>query len=1719
MSSPHDFDIANANGAAVRADINLALAAIRDNSNSSTDLTTSQSVAGQFKITDNVLKIRNSSNNGFTTIGNINTANLGLLSSSGGTVSGILRLPNGTEADPSLTFAADINENTGLFRDAENVMGFTAGGTESMIFSGDGITLRSQNEIRFGDADSSHYVGIKAPSTVASNKTITLPDETGTLLTSASTIPSSTIAGLGKSVKDFGATGDGDTDDTAAIQAAVDDLNTTSASRSATLVFPAGTYKITKPIDFALGANTEITGTYVSNSSGVVTVTTSSNHNLITGNQVTMSFTGATSQTFTVATSTISNSVFTKNSHGLVDGDEIVYTSNGTPSLVTRASNTVSDGTKLFVIKESDDTFKVASTRSNAEASTPVPLVITNAGNNSQTFAVLKPRDGKYKITKTDDTTFTLADTVTTTNLSSTACTTTIDNFRREIIGSRGTMGVAKILIDFNGYGNTAWNTSTTYAINAAVTTSAGNSYIATAQRDSTIAEPTHTHGEVNNWVCTSAGAFHFGPVSTGNACEFALSGFFFQGVEKDSTGALRRHPPAIEVLGMVQSRMNNIVIQSIKNTAMNISSPQNNKLYNVSVWFSGRSFEYKDTGSEGLIDVAKVVANQAQNATAVTIDTDLSINDTPFTSSDLFKTICLWSSSATTEFRQKCKITAVDSSSQVTVDVQQPNIADAALIDKNLIFGSPHITTTSNSTTITADANTFLSSDFGTFIWLKIANPTTITPWSSSTDYGASGYPVGKSAKNNGVIYRLTHNVGSGHNAPTHLKNLKDISAWQPNTAYTTDDLIRNRKVYTITEANITEASPGVLTSNSHGLETGVKLQYNSQSGTALVTSEGTAADNTIFYVIKVDANTFRIALSLTDAIAGTALQITNNGNNNQTFDYINFSGNIYKATGTIASGVAEPTQTDASTVNGWEHIPWDMMEIGLVRRKILAYSSATTVFLDQALGATTTTSDSTPSEDITCEIAIPAVDINSDHGSGNSSDNKFINLQVESHRGVGVCAEDQSLLDFSGTKIHSEQGTSAILDSATDYSVAALWLHQVDGTYEGSTDGQYIGNNRVYLSGQSAGFILSNFITRTANHEKIIAVDEKNYFFDGASLIIDNMSMTGGVADDELKEVVDDFSGTPVGYIFNGSFVNQGSETSGPIIGHITQDAYVKQEGSHASLYLDKGNLVLPDSTASTLGKVLIGAGEDLELYHENNISRIESDGHHLYIKGDHITLFKGGSAEKFIFCDTDGGVELYHDNAKKAETSSSGLDLPSDNNRLRIGASQELQLYHTTSGNSVIKNSTGVLYIAGDDIRIVNSAIDESGIKFTANGASTLLHNNNEKLTTSSSGVSVTGDISPTGNLNLLDSSSSSVGRIMLGTDSDLQISHTGTGGIIGNYTGTLGIRSNALRLQNGAGTESYIHADENGSVELYFDNGLTAKTISSGFSVTGSFGVNTDSPSTPIHIVSSGARAITVERSSSANASIEFKNTSDSMFCGLTTNGTGFAIDDDDNLASSPMLFVQTSDGNVGIANDSPTEKLDVTGNAKVSGNVSCANLSSSTDGNTSISLLDTGHGFSASTLSLSNGGRDLDIKAPKDIRLKPTDGESGIVIESNGPVELYNDNSKKLETTSSGITVTGTVTETSDIALKENIQPLNNVLDKVKQLTGYQYNFVNSEKTSMGVIAQDVEKVFPELVHGEEGEKSLQYSGLVGALIESVKELSTKVADLESKLYT
>jgi len=171
-----NYTIENASGANVRTDLNNVFAAIQSSNSKSSDLVSSQCVAGMpfLNTTSNILKIRNSSNNAFTEIGNIDSANLGLLPVAGGTMTGVLKIDDSNSAStPALSF--DTDPDTGLFRKAANKIGLSAGGTEQMFFDADGITLQLQNNLRFADSDSSHYIGFSAPATISSSFTLTLP--------------------------------------------------------------------------------------------------------------------------------------------------------------------------------------------------------------------------------------------------------------------------------------------------------------------------------------------------------------------------------------------------------------------------------------------------------------------------------------------------------------------------------------------------------------------------------------------------------------------------------------------------------------------------------------------------------------------------------------------------------------------------------------------------------------------------------------------------------------------------------------------------------------------------------------------------------------------------------------------------------------------------------------------------------------------------------------------------------------------------------------------------------------------------------------------------------------------------------------------------------------------------------------------------------------------------------------------------------------------------------------------------------------------------------------------------------------------------------------------------------------------------------------------------------------------------------------------------------
>ena len=195
-----------------------------------------------------------------------------------------------------------------------------------------------------------------------------------------------------------------------------------------------------------------------------------------------------------------------------------------------------------------------------------------------------------------------------------------------------------------------------------------------------------------------------------------------------------------------------------------------------------------------------------------------------------------------------------------------------------------------------------------------------------------------------------------------------------------------------------------------------------------------------------------------------------------------------------------------------------------------------------------------------------------------------------------------------------------------------------------------------------------------------------------------------------------------------------------------------------------------------------------------------------------------------------------------------------------------------------------------------------------------------------------------------------------------------------------------------------------------------------------------------------------------------------------------------------------------------------------------------------------------------------GTGNLEIKGSI-VKLRGTaGGDSMGVFTEDGGVELYYDNSKKLDVLTGGVTVTGkmisdsahiddTTTSTSkttgaltvdggvgvaenihaggdvvayassDERLKDNLQVIQDPLDKVGQISGYEFDW--NEKSpewaqerghDIGVVAQEIQKVHPEIViERTNGYLGVDYKRIIPLLIESIKELKQEVEDLKKKV--
>ncbi len=96
---------------------------------------------------------------------------------------------------------------------------------------------------------------------------------------------------------------------------------------------------------------------------------------------------------------------------------------------------------------------------------------------------------------------------------------------------------------------------------------------------------------------------------------------------------------------------------------------------------------------------------------------------------------------------------------------------------------------------------------------------------------------------------------------------------------------------------------------------------------------------------------------------------------------------------------------------------------------------------------------------------------------------------------------------------------------------------------------------------------------------------------------------------------------------------------------------------------------------------------------------------------------------------------------------------------------------------------------------------------------------------------------------------------------------------------------------------------------------------------------------------------------------------------------------------------------------------------------------------------------------------------------------------------------------------------GTWSQGSDERLKENIEPITDAISKIEQLNGVTFNWIANGEPSVGLIAQNVQKVFPDLVETDPktGLESVEYQNLVAPLIEAVKEQQTEIDSLKAEV--
>ena len=475
--------------------------------------------------------------------------------------------------------------------------------------------------------------------------------------------------------------------------------------------------------------------------------------------------------------------------------------------------------------------------------------------------------------------------------------------------------------------------------------------------------------------------------------------------------------------------------------------------------------------------------------------------------------------------------------------------------------------------------------------------------------------------------------------------------------------------------------------------------------------------------------------------------------------------------------------------------------------------------------------------------------------------------------------------------------------------------------------------------------------------------------------------------------------------------------SLTGGTLTGQVNFD-----NGSNAGRDIQwqpsNDRLAFFDNTKATFGD-----GVDLQISHNGSQSIIDDVGSGaLVIRSNNAVDIKDSDNVMMAAFNKDADVKLYHNGGVKLETLTNGVRVTGqvdvngggisleDSRQLLLGTDDDAYIMHNGS-HQYNRCSTGYYHIQAQEIRFNKADGNETLLKAISNGAVELYYDNSKKFETYSSGTKNTGHFIPTATetYDLGDNSlqwrhlyvSDAVnikdnGKAIFGAGDDLQIFHDGTNSVLRNTGGTLYLQSQShielTHRHSDNSEEKALFSNVNGAVELYHNGTKKFETTADGAKISGT---------------SDGV--FNLDTSDSRGAFIRFGQG------GSYHNMIGCA----DGLTSGDKedLGIRAAD-NIFFAAGGSTERMRITS----AGNVSIANDSGKFTAGASDDLQI--YHDSANNYWNANNGHTYILANGNDIYLRGVNNEDGLIVKSNGAVELYYDNSKKFATYSGGVEVFG-----------------------------------------------------------------------------------------------